>query len=220
MNRGQIRALSRKILGETTSAFWTDDELNLYINLGGQDLADKTKCIRTNAYLNITENQSEYSLSSNFTDLISVLEVYFFQDGSNWQKLDSTSRTRLDIEHPGWLSAEAGTPTEYYEDIEEDVIRFYTKPNAANSGNNYARIFYCKKFSEMNSDAESPSGISNDLQLAIVDFVSAYGFQQRGWGDKANDSWNKYYARIKDYMVERRREKEDYQIVMKNYRNV
>lgn len=220
MNRQQIRDLARKNLGETTAAFWTDSELNLYINLAGQDIADKTKCIRTNSYLTTVANQAEYPLSANFTDILSILELYFLQDGLNFQKLIATSRTRLDLEHPGWMSAEAGTPFEYYEDMEEDTLTLYTKPNSLNAGTDYARVFYAKKFTDLTADSQTPAGIGNDLQLAMIDFVVAYGYQQRGWGDKSNDAWQKYFVRLKEYITERKREREDQEIIMKNYRNI
>jgi hypothetical protein len=50
--------------------------------------------------------------------------------------------------------------------------------------------------------------------------VAALGFEQRGYGDKANDAWQKYFSKIKDYEIERHREKEDDDIIMRNYRNI
>ena len=47
MTRQEIRDMSRKKLGETTSAFWTDAELDTYINLGCKDVAWRAKCLRT-----------------------------------------------------------------------------------------------------------------------------------------------------------------------------
>lgn len=220
MNRGQIRSLVRKGLGETTSAFWTDAELNTYINLAGHDVADKTKCIRTNDYLTPIANQADYVLLTEFPNLIAIFEVYYRQDGNTWQKLEATSRTRLDQEYPGWMSADAGTPFQYYENIEEDVFTLYVKPNALNAGTDYCRVFYAVDFTDISEDSVSPTGIANDLQLAMVDFVMAYGYQQRGWGDKSNDSWSKYFTRLKDYITERKREREDQDIIMKNYRNI
>jgi len=218
MDRGTIRDLSRKNLGETTAAFWSDTELNGYINIAGHDIAEKVKCIRTNGYLTVIAETPEYTISTSFPGLLSVLEVYYKQDGQTWQKLDETNRTELDWSHQGWLSAESGTPTKYYEDIEEDVIRFYTSPNAINAGTDYARVFYTIDYTDVTSDTTTPAGIPLELQLAMADFVGAYGYQQRGWGDKANDSWQKYYSRLKDYVIERRREKEDKELVSKNYR--
>jgi hypothetical protein len=206
-------------LGETTSAFWTDTELNDYINLAGHDIADKTKCIRDNGYIDTVDGTAQYGLTTNFPTILSIFEVYFLQDGRTWQKLESTSRTRLDLEYPGWMSAGSGTPIQYYENIEEDQITLYVKPNALNAGTDYCRVFYSKDFTDIPDDNSSPTGLGQDLQLAMVDFVMAYGYQQRGWGDKANDSWAKYFNRLKEYMTERGREREDQDIIMKNYRN-
>lgn len=220
MNRGQIRNLARKNLGETTAAFWTDAELNLYIDNAGHDIAEKAKCIKANGYLTTVLDQAEYHLASNFTGILSIQEVYMKESGTTWMKLKETTRKELDVLHSGWLSAASGTPTEYYEDIEEDVLRLFVPPDSANAGTNYLRVYYSKDYTDMAGDTSEPTGIARDLQLGMVDFVTAYGYQQRGWGDKANDSWTKYFQRLKDYIIERDREKEDREIIMKNYRNV
>ena len=48
MNRGTIRGLIRKRLGDAGGAFWSDTELNNIINYGGNDVSYRTKCLRTN----------------------------------------------------------------------------------------------------------------------------------------------------------------------------
>jgi hypothetical protein len=110
MNRGQIRTLARKKLGETTAAFWTDSELNLWINLAANDAAFRTKSLRTDGFFTAgavventtSEGTAEYTLSSLFSDLYSITEVYFHRDGERWEKLESINYTDLDILFPGW----------------------------------------------------------------------------------------------------------------------
>lgn len=214
MNRGEIRALARKNLGETTASFWTDAELNTYINLAGHDLADKAKCIRTNGYFTTVADTAEYTLNSALTNPVCLFQVYHLTDGTTWLELDQTTKEELNHENTGWLSVDASVPQKFWYDIEENLIYLYPKPNAANAGTNYARVWYAKDYSDITSDNTTPSGIPFELQLAMVDFVTAYGYQQRGWGDKSNDSWQKYFKRIKDWLSMR----EDPDLIMKGYR--
>ena len=219
MTRLQIRDLIRKKLGETTAAFWTDTELNTWINDAGHDIAFKTKCQRTNGTFTTVEGTAEYTATSQFSTLISIFEVYYYQDGSSWEKLTPTTRTELDHLHPGWLSAANGTPYQYYFDREEDVIRLYVPPDSTNAGTDYCKVFYAYDYVDVTGDStESP--LPARLHDAQVDYVTALGFEQRGHGDKANDAWQKYYTKLKIYMGERSREKEDEEIVSKNYRNI
>lgn len=221
MNRGEIRDMARKSLGETTAAFWSDAELNLYINTAGHDIADKTKCLKTNSYLVAVAEQADYAMVGvgvivGLNNALSITEVYFKQNGTTWVKLKPTSRTLLDNENQGWMSAPSGVPDQYIEDMETGTITLYPKPNSTNAGT-YIRVFYSQDFTDITSDS-AETGYPVDLELAMVDFVTAYGFQQRGWGDKSNDSWSKYFNRLKEYMIERGREKEDYVIQMRPYR--
>jgi len=218
MTRLQLRTLIRKELGETTSAFWTDSELNTWIDNACDDLAFRSKCIKNNGKMTTTASTAEYVLSVYFPKALAVLEVYYYQDGATWERLDSTSRDQLDRETPGWKSSDAGTPTQYYWSREEDTLGFYVKPDTTNAGTDYAEIYYAEEHTPLAGDTTEPD-IPKYLQLAIVDFVVATGLDTRGWGDKSNDKWNKYYTRIHDYQVERHRECEDDNIIMRNYKN-
>jgi hypothetical protein len=151
--------------------------------------------------------------------VLAITEVYYKQNGTTWQKLEATSRTQLDLENPTWKSTDSGTPQEYYFDREEDVFGLFQKPDSTNAGVNYGQIYYLKAHVDIAGDSESPQ-VPEYLQPAIVDYVVANGYEQRGWGDKANDAWQKYYSKIHDYQVERHREKEDDDLVMRNYRNI
>jgi len=216
MNRGEIRALARKNLGETTASFWTDAELNTYFDNAGYDVARRAKCIRTNNYTDTIAEQAEYTLSSIISNPVWVFEAYIKMDGTTWQELDLTNRTELNQLHQGWMSATSGTPTKFYWDYDEDLFGLYVKPNTSNAGSDYLRIFYAENYTPITSDSSTPAGIPFELQLAMVDFITAYGYIQRGWGDKGNDMWTKYYRRLQEYEALR----EDPDITMKNYRNI
>lgn len=244
MTRQELRDRIRKRMGETTAAFWTDAELNSYINTGCKDLAWRTKCLRTTGLLSISsceENttatvSNEYALISNFPTLYAVVEAYFRKDGEGFVRLDPTTREELDALNPSWQSmvgyqkevdgtdyynydSKCSIPQKYYWSREEDIIGLYPPPNDDNEGTEYLKIYYTYSHTDLASDASVPT-IPEGLHPAIVDFSVAQGLEDRGWGDRANDAWNKYYTKIQEYFGERGREREDEEIIMKPIHNL
>ena len=73
--------------------------------------------------------------------------------------------------------------------------------------------------SAMGADSATPT-LPSFLHMAMVYYVAAIGFGTRGYGDKENDMWTKYLARIQEYFTERRREREDDAPVMKSIYNI
>jgi len=247
MNRQEIRDLARKRLGETTGAFWTDAEVNGYINLGAKDVAYRTKSLRSNKTIasvscvattaGSAANSNEYSLSGNITDFFAITELAFRQNGTDLIKLIPTTRECLDITVPGWRklvgytnSATSGVttfnftsvpsiPTHYYWNREEDIFGLYPPPNDENEGSDYIKVYYTFDHTDLSADGNSPT-LPVGIHPAIIDFAVATGYETRGWGDKANDAWTKYYTKINDYLTNRRVEREDEELIMKNYRNI
>lgn len=246
MTQLEIRNMARKTLGETTSAFWTDAELNTYINAGCRDLAFRTKCLRTNttfgavsvAESTVSRATNEYVLSTLIPNYFAVTEVYFKIDGKQYFRLDPSSREELDAIHSAWQSLVGYTssntatgittynkdsvpsiPLKYYWDREEDTLGLYPPPGDDQAGSDYIKVYYTHDHSILSSDASVPT-LPTPLHLAVVDFTVARGLEDRNWGDRANDAWGKYFQKIKDYTIEKGREREDEEIVMKSYRNI
>lgn len=219
MNLGYIRGLVRKRLGETTAAFWQDSELNGYINDGIQDIAYKTKCIVTSSTFNAFTDQASYGLQSNLPTAWSITEMYFYNITTlKWYKLRSTSRTELDETQPGWMSAPSQLPYQFWWDRELDTIYVYPAPSSTYVSSQCVKAFYSTQAPAVANDTDIPS-IPQPMHLAIIDYAVAFAFETRGFGDKANDAWNKYKTRMMDYDTERGREREDDNIVMKGYKN-
>lgn len=218
MTRQEIRDMARKRLGETTARFWSDVELNVWLDEGGHDIAFKTKSLRSNSTLTTTSGTGEYSLSSIATGILSVLGVEYKQDAVNWVKLPATTRKILDRETPGWRNSNSSTPMSYYWDREENLFGVYPKPDSTNAGA-YCKVWYSYDYSDLSDDTASPT-LPNFLHMAIAHYIVALGYETRGHGDKANDAWGKYYARIQEYLVEKGREREDDVDHTVNYRNI
>jgi hypothetical protein len=243
MNLVQLRSKTRKRLGDTNSAFWTDEELDDYINDACRDISFRTKSIRENGYIttvscdfNDTATVSnEYSLSENFEDIYSVLEVYYFTSSNEWIRLDPRLRDDLDEEQNGWrgnigytyvapteevyynYNSRTSTPITYYWSREEDIIGIDPPPNDENTSDNNMRVYYAKRHVDLVDDTEIPQ-LPEPTHLAIINYAVAMGFEDRGWGDKANDNWNKYFAKLKDYKIETNREREDDELISTNYK--
>ena len=248
MTRQEIRDIARKRLGETTSAFWTDAELNIYINLGCSDIAWRTKCLRTNGIINvasceqniIAEVSNEFVLSTAFPNIFAITDVYF-QDqvggGGDYRRLTPTTTEELDVLNGDWRSligrtyldtgsgityynyeSQPSTPIYYYWDREEDYMGIWPPPDDVQDGAPM-KCYYTYDHTEMSSDSAVPE-IPSGIHLAVVDFTVATGLEDRGWGDRANDMWNKYTLKLKDYVTERKNEREDEETIMKNYRNI
>jgi len=244
MTRQEIRNIARKRLGETTAAFWTDAELNTYINLGCKNIAWRTKCLRDTGYINVAsceantsaEVSTEWAISTYLPNYFAINEVYFKREGTTYRRLEPSSREELDIESEEWQSlvgytftdgggtihynyeSETSEPLKYYWSREEDVIGIYPPPNDEHDGAPL-KIYYSKDHINMTSDTQSPT-LPTNLHLAAIDYTVASGLEDRGWAERANDFWNKYIKKLQDYEVEKGNEREDEEIIMKNYRNV
>ena len=178
----------------------------------------------------------EISFVSLDPNIYSILECYFHQTGERWVKLIPTNRTELDTDFPGWkddigrtntgtspttynFASNPGVPKYYYWDREEDLFGWWLPTSTAEATVNNLRIYIQKKHIDLSADGDEPQ-IPEPLQLAIIDYGIAQGLEDRGWQEKGNDRWTKYFSRIKDYMAERNREQEDEDLIMKNYKNI
>jgi hypothetical protein len=224
MTRQEIRDLARKRLGETTAAFWSDAELNSWINDAQRDIAYRSKSLKTNTTMAPADDTSEYVLSLAFPKVTSIHEVYFQNLSGEWSKLIPTSRTELDNMYPGWLGADsADEPTHYWWDREDDIFYLYPAVTTTVVIENEittsvsVKCYYTLDSTDLSGDNDT-STLPSHLHLAIVDFVVATGFDSRGWNEKANDAWAKCYQRVSDYKVELHREREDDDLIMRNYR--
>jgi hypothetical protein len=246
MNRLQLRDLARKKLGETTGAFWTDAEINAFINDACRDASAMTKCVKgvvTISTSDCTANATvagtnETTLTAIDPAMYSVTEVYFNSD-NRWSKLTPKTIVDMDTEYPGWrdttgrtytdpstgtvtynYGSTPGIPFLYYWSSELNLFGWYPATDTDNTTSDNMKLYITKRHADILSDAESPT-IPEPLHLALIDFVAATGYETRGQIERANDYWNKYRQRLLTYMSERNKEQEDDGIVqMRNYRNI
>jgi len=224
MTRREIRNLVRSKIQDLASRRIQNTDLDSWINDAGDDLAYKTKCLRTSTTATTTAN-AEYTISTDIADdVLAITEVYLYMDGSTWKKLTPTTRTELDVLHDGWMSTDAAVPDEYWYDIQLDLLGLYPKANSDNQGADYLKVYYAQTFTALTADTSTPT-LPTTLHFAMVDYVTAVALESMSSGDKssivrANNAWQTYYRKITSYLSESKREKEDEDIIMKGYRNV
>ena len=73
--------MARKKLGETTSVFWSEDDLNLWAENSQLDIVWKAKCKRDRTTVSASDDTVRYALSRGMTeeeleDLIYIEEPY------------------------------------------------------------------------------------------------------------------------------------------------
>lgn len=215
MNRKEIRDLVRKKLGETTEAFWTDAELNSWIYLACVDVAYRTKALRKETTITFPAEAESILTDSFATDLQGILSIVF--NGSTIKRLRAIPFDDLTDTYPQWRNIESSEPELYYHVKEMGLLGVY--PKIKDTENDNLNIVYTYKHPSISSDSASPL-FDDFLHQAVVDNVVSVGMESRGWVEKAAASWNKYINTINDYLIESKRQKEDEEIIMKNYRNI
>ncbi len=223
MTRSEIRSRARKKLGETTGVFWTDAELNSWMEDAQKDIVWKAKLKRTRGTFTPIAGVGRYMLTTIFPSFMRVCDggvsIYSSSTGL-WRKVTYKTKDDMDSLYGEWTNAPAALPIHYMEDLDENILELWPAPLADNAGANYCRVYYCAVPTAMSTDNSSPDlDAQGILHNAIVDWVAATGFESRGYWDIANDVWSKYYDKIKSYLIEKNT-KEDGEIVMKNYRNI
>lgn len=61
MNRGEMRTEVRYLLNESTAAFWTDTEIDNWLDQGQRDIAVKALCIESTGSITTAAGTREYS---------------------------------------------------------------------------------------------------------------------------------------------------------------
>lgn len=223
MIRSEIRSRIRKKLGETTALFWTDAELNSWMEDAQKDIVWKAKLKRTRGAFTTIGNTSRYAITTIFPRFMRVCDggvSIYNSTTTDWTKLKYITKDDMQTLYGEWTNADAAEPIHYMEDLDENIIELWPKPQTANVGTDYCRVYYSATPTSMTVDTSTPDlDAQGLLHSAIIDWVCATGFESRGYWDIANDCWAKYYDKIKSYMVEKNN-KEDEEVIMKSYRNI
>lgn len=118
----QLRTLTRALLSEPTASYWSDAELNTYINDGANLFYEQTGCLSGISTNSSVQYQSDYDLPSNYT---TIQRVEFVKGNSVYDVTPATLKefytgvTRNSMTQP------------YRMNLAGDKLRFDIRPNSA-----------------------------------------------------------------------------------------
>ena len=176
----------------TTSGFWTDAEITLWIQEAQEEIGHETYCLRTwktytllaadfvTATLKVFDER-EIRMD---TDFIAIDEglVYY-----NDIALRPTTQARLALANDEWRS-ETGTPTQYY--VRGDMLGFNRKISAGDTIK-----FYQIERAEPISSSVAPFNADYRLinfRKLIRDYVVSMCWYKKGEDTKGDRFWSRY----------------------------
>jgi len=122
----EVRESVRRTLQDTDGNYWSDDELNDYIDEGQLEFVRHTAALRGEAPITVKENQDAYTLPE---DCIEILRVED-SEGNALVPTTSNDLQRRCGNFRNRTSTTGGKPEWYYSDLDgEGTIRFYPRPN-------------------------------------------------------------------------------------------
>ena len=124
MNRLEIRQAVRDILGETHEGFWTDDELNRYIQLASNRHAQEGLSVPTTVRTTSLPGLQEYQLPPEFGEMREVR--WHTTQGEHWT-LDNVPKCDIQDMQSLGTQVDTGDPYSYYNDA--GFIGLYPVPN-------------------------------------------------------------------------------------------
>lgn len=178
MNRSTIRSRAQKLLGEPSSGYWSDTDYDQAIQDGAEDIALRTKCLKTYAEFSTSESTLEYDFSEDsLANFISLAEVWFFRDTDIYDRLIRVSRDKLSILQSEYRGR-SGYPTCYC--YEDRVLELECTTDADLT----VRVYYYKLPATMTEDADIP-GIPTKFHQSIIYYV-CWKFAESGGTEDEN----------------------------------
>lgn len=158
MNLGEIRSMARTWLNEPTASFWTDAELNRFIDYGSKKLDRTIITLDRNMMLpsvtfTTTANTKAYGLPTDFQSMVR-LEHYVASDVSDIDKIDEIRFPRVEGQGE-WPVSSTGKPSRYF--IRDKQIEFLPCPDDAYT----IRLYYNKLQTAMTVDTDIPPSPSD-----------------------------------------------------------
>lgn len=168
MDRSTLRSQVRTRLGETSTGFYSDSDLDQWLADGVDYIAMAVEPIITTMTVDVTAvtgsapyvGQGEYLLPDS---LISIKQVYFKDTNGKWSILGETTYEDLWEQSPDWESDTADPPTKFY--WRQDVLGLYPKPSTARTG--ALKVLHTCRPAEFTSDSAT-TGLPTWLDRAVV----------------------------------------------------
>jgi hypothetical protein len=156
---------ARLILGEPTDGgAWTDAQFLTAINEAQDDVAIRTKCLKTYAQFTTSASTAEYSIAeASLANFIDIAEVWYFWDTDLYDVLRSVTRDELAFIQSQYRG-NSGTPEAYC--YEDRVIEFDIETEASKT----VRVYYYKLPTALTVDS-SVSTIPTKFHQTLIYYV-------------------------------------------------
>ncbi len=120
-----IRSAIAKDLQDSTYTYWTEDEIDAWINEAQRDYAFHAKCLKAQTVISAKENIETYNFPNDYLEFIRM-------EDESGNDIVPTSWKSLLEEYGNNYRATTGTPENIYADLDgEGQFRFYPRPTTA-----------------------------------------------------------------------------------------
>lgn len=211
MNLGQMRLEVRRAIAELTADFWSDSEINDWLNEGAKIMVSNAQSVQAIYQRNTVASQQEYPLPEDIDEIVNV--TYF---DSAEHPLDPVDPRQVQIG-----SNQTGTPRWFYlrkttqygnmastgitvSDANEQqgmnaeqVLGLFPVPNAAKA----LTVFYISRHFQMKNDGAVPN-IPPEFRRGIIAYATALAKEKEmAYGDA--DRHRKMFQDFSDRLREK-----------------
>lgn len=191
-------------LAESGSGFYTDAEINQWLNDGVRDLAVAVEPSETSATVTTVADTREYRLPN---DCLSVKRALYLDTNSAWYALAETSWERLFEDDPDWENDDSGTPESWY--WRQNVIGLAPAPDSDNDGAAHLRILYTYIPSAMSGDSAT-TGMPEWLDDAVIMYAVRRGFLKDRDFERANAVAQEYSRALAEAAIKLNRHRKQH----------
>ena len=167
MTRSELVTRLGLLIGDPNNDRFTTEQKQAEIQRWQEQFVLDTKCLTDVSTDSIVSGTASYSLPSDILDMLRV--------AVNGKKITRTSEFDLDVLKKQKWSADEGTPSGYYIDLDPNnkKIIFYPIPQTADAGTSNLTMEYIKLPPALSSDSDVP--LDSHTLLAAYHDAIAYG---------------------------------------------
>jgi hypothetical protein len=200
MTLANLRKIVRAICPAAKIQTVDNTVLDLFINMGANDIAAYTGCVGNDKKFNAVAEIGEYDLITELGDFLTPdSEGLWWNNGDKWIQLNPRTLKWLDENRPNWRDLPSGTPQDY--SIDGTTLTVVPKPDTALTDGFW--LYYGAKPPQMTEEGHYPfSGSSTEYpDLSIFDLAICY-FARMMISPIINDKTNENIS-LQEYNKER-----------------
>jgi hypothetical protein len=200
MTLKNLRAITRALCPTAKVNVVPDTTIDLFLNMGVNDIAAITRCLKANKKFNVTADDGEYDLVTELGDFLAPDSPgLWWNNGDKWVQLKPRTLKWLDENRPNWRDLESGTPQDY--SIDGNILTIVPAPDTSLTDGFW--LYYGAKPPQMTEEGHYPFSGSNTEypDLTIFDLAICY-FARMMISPIINDKTNENIS-LQEYNKER-----------------